>query len=208
MYQPLLQWNESRASTFISVGIRFCQIARNVRHVGPGLLDRHAGLKPPNAVDTQSRASRREQIVCPLTDRDKHFPSGRSRRKIMKACRNHADDGVDFSIKRDALPHDVPLRTELATPQAFADQRNRRGADFIFTRSKRATEKRLRTKNWEEVGRDELPRHLLGFPGSRQAERRTAPNCHCGECVVVLLPVTKIKIRDRSKFEVRLALTQ
>src|SRR4051812_2908682 len=126
----------------------------------------------------------------------------------MKACGNHADDGIALSVQRHALADDVARRTKLPAPQAFGDQCHRGRADFIFPRRKGAAEKWFRTKYREEVGRDELAGHLLGFPASSQAERRTTPHCHCSECVVALPPVTKIQIRDRSEIEVRFALTQ
>src|SRR5580765_219682 len=126
----------------------------------------------------------------------------------MKTCGNHADNGVALSVKRDALAHDVPCRLKLPTPQAFADQCNRSGADFILARRKCATEKWIGTKNREEVRRDELAGHLLGFPSSGQAERITAPNRHRSERAIVLLPVAKIQIRDGAKLKVRLALPE
>src|ERR1700747_2576271 len=124
----------------------------------------------------------------------------------MKTCGNHADNGVALPVKRDALAHDVSGRLKLPTPQAFADQCNRGGADFILTQRKCATEKWLGTKNREEVRRDELAEHLRACPSPSQAERITAPNRHGSERAIVLLPVAKSQIRDRAKLKVRFAL--
>src|SRR4029077_4922049 len=86
-----------------------------------------------------------------------------------------------------------------------ADQSYRSSADLIFTRSKVAPENRVHTHGREKIRGDVTGAHLLGLANCSKAEVDAASNGHRRKTAIVPLPVAKIGIRDRAKFEVGFA---
>src|SRR5215467_13332217 len=98
---------------------------RDSIHVGPGLLNRDAGLEPPDSMDSQTGASFQKQRVAPKGNRHIYVAGTKTWHHKIETGRNNAEDNVILTVQRNGLPQDVRCRAEFALPERGADERNR-----------------------------------------------------------------------------------
>src|SRR5262249_38727419 len=77
-----------------------------------------------------------------------------------------------------------------------------------LSRREQSPSERFHAQNRKQIRRDELSTHLHGLTTSSQAESGAAINGHGEECPVFLLPISKVRIRNRSVFKIRFTLAQ
>src|SRR6266700_3143896 len=126
----------------------------------------------------------------------------------MKSGRNDADNSDVLAVQREVLAKNIGGRTKLSLPKTCADQRNWRSPNLILSGREQTTHEWLDTQNRKQIRRDELAAHLHRFSAASQAKGGAPVNCHCGERTILLLPISKVEVGNRSVFEVRLTLAQ
>src|SRR5262245_55647599 len=141
--------------------------------------------------------------MIPLADRRIDIGAAEAPERETEVRREHADDRVAFIVQGQAFAHSVWRGTEFAPPKVRADEGYRSCPDLIFARRKVAPERRLDAEQGEEVRGNELRAHAFGFARARQAEAEPAPDGHSGERLILFLPVTKIRVRERGDVKIR-----
>src|SRR5262249_9654115 len=95
-----------------------------------------------------------------------------------------------------------------ALPQTCANKRHWSRADLVLAWREHTSSCLLHTEQRKKLRRDELTAYALGVIQTGETERVCARDRHGRKGMVLLLPVTKVGIRDRSLLKVHLALMQ
>ena len=94
----------------------------------------------------------------------------RLKRSQHKLRRHHSDDGVLFTIKRDASAYNAAVGRESLRPQLVTEHRDAFAA-IVLIRDKRASDQRLHAKQGEEICGDPYGANAFGQSGHRGKTR-------------------------------------
>ena len=128
----LLQGDERSTGPLVRLWIRLGQSPADGVQVTLRLGERDARLQSRDAMDAQPRASRQEEVVRPLPDRDVDLgdPGKVGRREREPGDDTH--DGVRTAIEGQGAADGLAARPEPALPQPGADQHHRRSTDLVL----------------------------------------------------------------------------
>ena len=190
------QRHDDNANLCIRRRINFFQPRRDCFHLGPRLLDRHAGLEPaPDKHHRMMRTIHPRRVVA--SSRQGEPRVGVLRRSHLR--RHHTDNGEVRIVKINRATDHIRIAIKGTLPQSVTDHDHRRAADFVFVFAKHAPEFRRQTNDVKEIFRDRGAGNALRF-AARNAAEVARLFMRAGEILenrVVVLPVEIIRQRDR-----------
>ena len=121
---------------------------------------------------------------------------------VNRFTRQHADHRIRRVIQLQNLTEDIGAATELALPQAVADQRHFTAVLDILFREEIAAEHRLQAQHAREVEGHARALDACRFAESRQVEVPASKHGHAFKGAALRAPGVKVRIGDRDQLKI------
>src|SRR5262247_2479342 len=118
----------------------------------------------------------------------------------------HSDDGESFGVERQSLAHNARIGGEAADPEAMLEHDHLIAPRLVFTRLKRAAERRACAERVEEVGRHDAAAESLRIIHASQVKVLLFNGDESFEALTLLQKIIEIAWRDKAANEACLPL--
>jgi len=195
--------DDFRANVELRLGILLVPVSYDGVDVGLRLLNREVRFQPRNALEELVVAllGHRFRAVLRRFAQVRHrYPKFRRTRKsnwIREPRRHHANHLKLFAIERDILADHAAFSTELALPQAVA-QNHDAISGFVFVRQKCPAQHRLNTQQLKQIRGNRFALNVRRLVSIRQrANGLIGINRDTIKDLSLVAEINVIEIRDR-----------